>query len=609
LAAEEVYIDPGIADHPLDEPGELTRPLTDEELLALEYGPWLPEPEPFEDLSTLAFRREELPSIAPQILPSEFTEFAFRVPREDNQGWENFSFAKRRHLIQPYDTPARRVLLFCARQVEKSTMLGNKALGYSCLIPGYKILYVSPSATQTKTFSNDRVKEPIDISPVLRAFTTHMLSQNIFEKQFVNRSKVTLRYAFLNADRTRGIPADGLFVDEIQDILSDNLPVIEQCTSHSTELLKRFIYSGTPKTLDNIIEEIRAKRSTQGEWVVPCEAHGGETGRYWNILGEKNIGKKGIICEKCGKAIHAQHPDAQWAFMVDDADFESFRIPQLMVPWLDWDELLYNHQYYPRAKFYNECLGISFDTGLRPLTIAQVRACCNEDVFMADLDKYVNIGYGQDVFAGIDWGTAENSFTVLSLGTYISNKFRIFYVKRYTGAEAEPEPMLEDIVSTCKLFNVRLIGADYGGGHYPNSTLARNFGISRVQKYQYAGRLNAKLKWEPKLVRWMAHRTEVMSALFNAIKKGNVIEFPRWREFYEPYGQDMLNIYSHYNERLHMTQYDKTPGKTDDTFHSVLYCLFASMIVHPRPDILTPHLEQGHTGTVYGGYSGPTYQG
>lgn len=583
--------------------------LTDAQLKLVE--PWVPEPEPYSDLSLIAEQRRKLPKLNPQLKSSDFTHFAFRMPTPDNQGFENFSFLGRKHLLRPYDTPAKRVLMVCARQVEKSTLLGNKALSLCCLIPGYKILYVSPSATQTKTFSNDRIREPIETSPILRAFTTTMLSQNIFEKQFVNRSKITLRYAFLNADRTRGIPAHALYGDEFQDILSDNVPVMEQCTSHAPEDMRRYLYSGTPKTLDNNIEEYRSRRSTQGEWVIPCDSCGSSAGagRFWNILGEKNIGKKFLICENCGKQINPMHPDAQWAWMIEEAPFESYRIPQLMVPWIDWEELVYNYNHYPRAKFYNEVLGISFDSGLRPLTLQQIRACCNEDVHMGDLKKYAALSHGQDIFAGIDWGTGENSYTVICLGTYMGNKFRMFYFHRFIGEDTEPERQLQKIIEICRTFNVRLIGCDYGGGFVQNDRMLRNFGPERLQRFQYMGRPKRKVEWDGTLTRWKVHRTEAMAAIFNAIKRTTVFEFPRFLEFYNPYALDMLNIYSEYNETLRMTQYDHPAGKPDDALHSLLYCFLVSMIIKPRPDIISPTREEKHIGPRFSNYTGPTYQG
>lgn len=577
---------------------------------------WTPEPELTEDPIILdeAFRRK--PKLSPIIRPSQFTEFAFYMPDEDTGGYKNFSFNGRRHLRRVYDTPARRLLLFCARQVEKSTMLGNIALCYSCLVPSFKTLYVTPSNRQTTTFSNDRIKEPIETSPILSKFTTKMLSSNILEKQFINRSKITLRYAFLNADRTRGIPAYMLMLDEFQDILTDNIPIIEQCLSHAPERWKRYVYSGTPKSLDNHLETYRAQYSTQGEWSVPCDACGVTKGptksRHWNILGEKNIGKKGLICDRCKTLIYSMHKDAQWSWQVaydpEKTPYESYRIPQLMVPWVDWqNDILLNYTRYPRDKFYNEVLGISFDSGMRPLTRAQVRACCRDDIHMNDIEKYRALSYGQPVYAGIDWGTGEHSYTVITLATYVDMKFRVFFMHRFVGEEVDPPVQLARIDELLTYFNVKIIGVDYGGGFDRNDHLIRKFGPNRVLKYQYASRPLKKVEWKGNLRRFMVHRTEVMSDIFNAIKKVKC-EFPAWTEFQDPYAQDMLNIFSEYNKQLRMIQYSHGVDKPDDAFHSFLYCWLGSMVIQKRPDIIAPTKEDGK-GLQLSNYRGPTNQG
>jgi len=569
----------------------------------------MPDVEPFEDFISLENIQRKLPK-PPSLLPSKFTEFAFRMPRPDGLGYENFSFEGRRHMRRAYDTPARRILLFCGRQVEKSTLLGNIALCYSCMIPAFKTLYVSPSATQTKTFSMDRIKEPIETSDILRAYTTSMLSQNVFEKQFVNRSKITLRYAFLNADRTRGIPAWMLALDELQDIIADNIPVIEQCTSHAPEKFKRFIYAGTPKSLDNTIEYYRSHLSTQGEWVVPCDRHGGETGMYWNVLGEKNIDKKGLSCEKCHELLNPNHEKAQWARMVENATFESYRIPQIMVPWKPWSDILLDYERYPRDKFYNEVLGISYDSGTRPLTSSQVRECCDPkaSMEMTRIEKYRRQGYAIPIYAGIDWGTGTNAYTVIVLGIYDGLKFRVFYAHRFVGEEIDPAVQIERICEIINDFNVSLVGCDWGFGFALNDQLVRRFGRQRVFKYHYMARLKKKVEWDTKLVRFKVHRTEIMSDVFNAIKRKQVI-FPRWEEFKIPYAQDMLNIYAEENETLHQIQYDHNPDKPDDTFHALTYCLLVSMIKQRRPDIIAPDREDPTRGPINSTYTGPTYQG
>jgi len=471
----------------------------------------------------------------------------------------------------------------------------------------FYIKYLGVGAVAVGGFVLLKVNTTVTIS---QAATLMLVSSLFFAvgeilvKQFVNRSKITMRYAFLNADRTRGIPAWLLEIDEFQDILADNLPVIEQTLSHAPERWKRYIYSGTPKSLDNSIEYYRARLSTQGEWVVPCEHH---SPRHWNILSERNIGKKGLVCEKCHKLIDPAHPDAQWANMVDEAPFESYRIPQLMVPWKSWEEILLDYERYPRDKFYNEVLGISYDSGLRPLTLQQVKDCCNPDIYLIDYEAYRSLSFSQPIYAGIDWGTGEHSYTVLTLATYINMKFRIFYIHRFTGQEVDPPVQLEMIDELLTYFNVRLIGTDYGGGFDRNDHLVRKFGPSRVWKYQYMARSKKKLEWDTKLGRFKVHRTEVMSDIFNAIKRGNQVEFPRWEDFSDPYATDMINIFSEYNEALHMLQYKHGVDKPDDAFHSVLYAWVVSMIQHPRPDIIIPRKEE--EGQQLPIYTGPTYQG
>lgn len=916
---------------------------------------WSPEPELEEDSFVIESALKLLPKNA-AVRPSQFTEHAFQLPDyKSTTGFKKFSFDSGRHMRRIYDTPARRVLLICGRQVGKSTLIGNIALCYSCMIPSYRTLYVSASSTQAKVFSNDRLREPIETSPILKRFTTTMLSSNILEKQFVNRSKITLRYAYLNADRCRGIPAYLLAIDEFQDILSDNIPIIEQCLFASPEELRRYIYSGTPKSLDNNIEFLRANKSTQAEWVVPCDRH---KPRHWNILGEKNIGKHGLICEKCRQPIDSRHPDAQWAKQVKEADFESYRIPQLIAPTVVWSDVLYHYRTDSRQKFYNEVLGVSYDSGLRPLTTEQVRVCCNPDVKMIDSKSYRQLSYSQPVFAGLDHGchdeetrilttegfkhfrdltdadkvaqwdpdslqmsftkpkvrtirdwtrpllhfetrggldlmvtdthrmrvsiagkdewvtepaantverggnidfvgrvnwvgkeqetfvlpglpkspgyggsapltvrmddwvefvgylvsegglcfgdsgpscikitqreevnavtcqrlralfirlgissytefpdkngrdtrwtiygkqywkwyqenlgthcddkrlprellnlpkrqlkilfdamvdgdgtidkrenctggayystskglcedfqeicirlglrclvrlhkpadetrkaryralfssaenfqfntprtkvkhvpyngkvyccsvptgyivterngcisyqgnTGENSYSVLVLATYVNMKFRVFYVHRFVGEDVDPEPQLAKIVELLRYFNVKFIGSDYGGGFDRNDHLVRKFGPKRVWKYQYLARAKKKVEWDSKLGRFKVHRTEVMSDIFNAIKRKQC-EFPAWDEFDDPYARDMLNIYSEYNNQLHMTQYGHRQDKPDDTFHALLYAWLVSMMYRPRPDILTARREdkRGFQEQVY---SGPVDQG
>jgi hypothetical protein len=536
------------------------------------------------------------------IAPSTFVEFAVKVPDKVAQKHVPFSFGNRRYLRLPYDTAARRTLYKCGRQVEKSTLLGNKCLAYCCIVNAFNVLYVSPTNQQTKTFSTDRLKEPIETSEILKAWTTSKLSDNVFLKKFINRSQITLRYAYHNADRTRGIPADLILIDEIQDVITDNIPVIEECASHSHYRL--FIYSGTPKSYDNAIEHYWSNYSTQNEWCVPCERHGtpnNPSSWHWNILGEANLGKAGLICDRCGEVINPMHPMSQWAAMNESvkqklADYyEGYRIPQLMVPWLAWSDIMDKYTKYPRSQFYNEVLGLSYDSGTRPLTRQDVMDNCVPGLYM-DQEGLMKIraylGITSPVYAGIDWGTGEGSYTVIALGAYLHDYFQIFYIHRFEGQEIEPPVQLELIEKLIRYWDVRLVGCDYGGGFDRNDSLARTFGKERIVRYQYS-QPGQKVKWEDGLRRYLVHRTEVMSDVFNAIKRRDVFRFPDFQQFEEPFAKDMLAIFSEYNEQQRQVQYKHAPDMTDDSFHSILYCFLASMIRHPRFDVMNPTQKTG----------------
>ena len=92
-----------------------------------------------------------------------------------------------------------------------------------------------------------------------------------------------------------------------------------------------------------------------------------------------------------------------------------------------------------KQKFYNEVLGISVDSGTRPYS-QDVMDNCDSSISMRRggtpkvQQRFLG---GSEIFAGIDWGTGENTYTVLSLGTYIDGRFTIFYIHRF---EAEMEP-------------------------------------------------------------------------------------------------------------------------------------------------------------------------
>jgi hypothetical protein len=491
-----------------------------------------------------------------------------------------------------------------------STTLGNRFLTRMATRPNYPSLFVTPSAMQTMTFSRARLDDIIEVSPVLSALNG---VSNLLEKRFKNGSVGYLRYAFLNADRIRGISAVDLYGDEIQDLLPQVMPVIEEVTSHHQD--PYILYSGTPKSYDNTIEKYWS-RSSQSEWAVPCERHGfPETPStwHWNVLDLPNVGKTGPMCARCHAPIRPDHPKAGWVAMhvpekyavktaggktiaagLGEDYFEGLRICRLMVPWYihsekRWKELLYQIGTYSRDKLYNEVFARSFDGAHKPLTRADlVRA--SDDAFENSIASALSRKGTATLFAGVDWGSgSETSYTVLTIGGYVreDNSFQVLLSVRFAGDLADPEPQVREILRLVSLFGVRYVGTDYGFGFMQNAKLTSALGAGRVFQHQYMGRLTTKLKYAPGLNRFLAFRTPIMADVINAIKNRK-IRLPSWGTYEKPYGDDFLAINAEYSNTLRMIQYSKNSNATDDAFHSVLYALLASYKMYPRPDIVAP---------------------
>jgi hypothetical protein len=156
-----------------------------------------------------------------------------------------------------------------------------------------------------------------------------------------------------------------------------------------------------------------------------------------------------------------------------------------------------------------------------------------------------------------------------------------------------------------KVYRVKRIGLDFGGGLDPNAALEREYGSERTMKIQWCAPSQYMVYDHVRRV-WLANRTAVMSALFRAIRQG-VMRFPRWPEWKSPFGDDMVSNYSEYSERTHMTTFDKSVNSTDDTLHAVFYCFLAAMMDHPRPDLFTPSVYVDQRINAQKAASQPTY--
>lgn len=528
-----------------------------------------------------------LPEVRVKVRPSDFVQDVLCL------NGKKFSIAEYPYLIPIYNTSASEVGLFTARQIAKSTTLASIMTSESITDPpGSNQVLVTPLQEQAYTFSTQRLRDFINESPIVKKlfFTGPKVIDQMLRKVFSHGNMITLGYAQRTADRLRGKSAGKIKFDEIQDIFPEVIPVVKEMAFRVEK--PSFWYCGTPKSMNNHMEKLR-RRSTAGEWAVKCREMGCNKWNYkWN---ERNISHTGVVCEFCQKSLNTNM--GQWiaARKMDlergkDAKItmESYRIPQLIVkPIMDipvkWRELLDKVRDYPTEQLYNEVFGLPFDSGTQPVTIDQLRNCCDPSRHNV-LPDQANRNLAPLVM-GIDWAfNGEHSFTFVTIGGWqpFPQRFQIYYWKCFKGQEADVDFQLEWIKKIVREYNIRLIGADWGAGHVQNLNLINTFGEHAVAQLWHTGRKATggskaanRAKYEPKTRKWHLARTAVLTDTFEDLRHARIV-FPRYEECDVLFSQVLAESLE-FDEKQNRAFY--TNVDPDDGLHSLTYCMLAGELL------------------------------
>lgn len=499
-----------------------------------------------------------------------------------------FSIADYPYLHQIYDTDAREVCLFTGRQVSKSTYLASKMLTNVPFLPDGRQILVSPLMDQSTEFSVQRLRPFIEHSPVLKAMMSgdYKIDQ-VLRKGFCNRHVIALGYAQRTADRLRGqsIKDNGVLgFDEIQDILPEVIPVVKEMAFRAKNV--SYLYCGTPKSLSNHMETKYRAFSTGNEWAVKCTHC-----NHWNLRwDEENIGNTGIVCRRCKGSINTN--TGQWvsarkmdlhAGLAARVTKESFRIPQLIVkPIMDdplkFRELLDKLRGYSQEKFYNEVLGLPYDSAAQPIKLEQILACCDKN--LSNRIPEPDEPGVPPLVMGVDWAfLAENSFTYVTIGGWTSfpHKFKLYYAKIFRGPEADSEYQVKWILETVQKYGIKMVCADWGAGHVQNLQLVRALGEERVAQVWHTalkskGAVGERARWHPKSRKWHLARTRVMTDTFESLRRGE-ITLPKAEEISHLIDHT-LAIQMELRPETNIPFYNNL--SPDDGFHSLTFCMLGS---------------------------------
>lgn len=490
-------------------------------------------------------------------------------------GDKPYDLKDRAPLAMLYDLAERDVLLMMGRQYGKSTFLASDSLADVAAIPFFNILYVSPRQDQTTEFSNAKLLPFIKFSPLFRELCIDpSVINNVGKKTFSTGSGITLKYAFHSADAIRGVSADKVTIDEIQDIIYDNVAIIEECLSGSPYQWRA--YAGTPKTLNNTLAR-KWFSSTQNEWVLKCPHC-----NVWNIIMIENIGPEGLICKKCKKDL-PRDSRGEWIskYKIGDTTngifLSGFRIPQVLSPTVQWKRIIEKQKTMSSAQFMNEVMALPFDNSANPISEAELRDSCAEGMVMVEEPSPAY--RDTHLFMGVDWGHGDISlsakktgkgtgYTVVTIG-YLDwdGRFKVLFMKKFTGAESDPQYQVKWVIDAWRKYNITCIGVDWGAGFLHNAELKHGLGKDRIIEWQAHDSLRVSAKWEPLAERMMYNRTDCMTDRFVEIKNKSIV-FPDWKQFKE-FAQDFLTICVQYRSNGTM-YYDHV--QPDDAFHSYMIC-------------------------------------
>jgi len=129
------------------------------------------------------------------------------------------------------------------------------------------------------------------------------------------------------------------------------------------------------------------------------------------------------------------------------------------------------------------------------------------------------------------------------------------------------------------LFNVSVVGADYGVGHKEVVRIKKEIGSDRVFECMYTPNASSDVVYHPEQQYFSVLRNHAMEMIIDDINGGN-IEFPRYDGHMSEYAGDLTAIYQVNDMVMRRTRYDHSDP--DDFMHTLVYSKLAAMYYYQQ---------------------------
>ena len=498
------------------------------------------------------------------LTPAQFVERIFKI-----DSGKRFSFIGRDYLIPIYNSNKPNLLIMSSRQAEKSTYLANTMLSRAFFSKMFSALYVTARRAQADDFVRLRINQQFELSPYLiDMYLSKTKTNRLSDKVLTNGVILFFRTLGIEATAVRGISAQEIYFDEVQSIFSDNIPIAMEC-AHSFTEDARYRFAGTPLSTKNHLAR-QWDSSCQFEWIIYCE----KCKKYNDPLGIQHIDehKQYLFCQYCGEALDRNQ--GEWIAQNPSSAKVGYRITRLMTPNCRWttsagDGVLDKLKSYPVEVFFNEVLGLPYDSGSFPISEPEIFEWCSDYEFMDPNNLPAGLCNNIQIM-GIDWAWSnpggKHAHTIVTVATKSQEKIKIIYAQRFDGPRYhEPETVLREITKLAHNFSVQIIATDYGVGHKENIRL-RKMVRPNVFEIMYTSSTKP-FQWNSESNYYKLGKTPSMSYTFESIRSG-VFEFPNITTI-KTFADDILNIYSETDSVSKIRKYDH--NGPDDFFHTLNY--------------------------------------
>lgn len=497
-----------------------------------------------------------------------------------------------------------------------STTFCSRQLMHSCLLPGYRALYLTPYFEQLKTYA-DRL---IDMEGQVRY---DVGKQNKYVKHYVNGSKLWLSYACESADHVRGKTVSEVLLDEIQNLNPDLVPEILKTQQMSKTPMT--VYSGTALTTDTLLEQ-RWLMSSQG-----CYHVRSADGKHWiNLHDPEELWKvtdnrEYPIDYYTGKPLNVT--DGVFVHANQDALADGdigLHIPMIVVPsncrGTQWAQIYKDVKTQPPAKTLQENFGIAIGDGAKEISEADLKAICVLRHTPQELAGKLATGYYRLVVMGCDWGGSDynpatkskQSYSVCCvLGLAPDGKLDILHAKKYAGMDYTV--IIGDMLKAYRDYKCNAIASDYGMGAVYTMLIRQHVPWQRHFIMQYAAPNCAAFQavaGSELPNHYSVNKTEAVTNTFISVREGG-LRAKSWEDM-SYYLTDFLAVHREMNDTptgKRQFKWNRDPRKPDDFLHAVSFAMTLVKVYTGERVVADPSLLRQIRNTLNGRQAGPDLAG